>query len=340
MREKSPGQLKLRLVAPAAGQEELLTILNGTPFLVTRCTADLKYANVSGAYAAMLGRRPQDLEGRPIVDFMGKEAFEALLPHIRKVLLGERVEYETVVKYLGVGPRTVQFTYVPDWDAEGGVRGWIASINDVTEKRQAEAREGLLLREIQHRSNNLLALVQAIAHQTLSDGRTREDFEGRLLALARANRQITKSANRSLRLRELVDLHLKPFAARVSVEGPIVSLGPKSAQDLSLLLHELSTNAAKYGALSSRDGKIELAWSVISDDGRPRLKFKWQERDGPSVEKPSRKGFGSLLVYSTYRNAKLDYEPAGVCCEVEVPLLAADVITPEADDSAASDQAE
>ena len=123
MREKSPGQLKLRLVAPAAGQEELLTILNGTPFLVTRCTADLKYANVSGAYAAMLGRRPQDLEGRPIVDFMGKEAFEALLPHIRKVLLGERVEYETVVKYLGVGPRTVQFTYVPDWDAEGGVRG-------------------------------------------------------------------------------------------------------------------------------------------------------------------------------------------------------------------------
>ena len=100
---------------------------NGTPFLLTRCTAELKYANVSNAYAARMGRRPEDLEGKPIVDFIGREALETLFPYIRKALQGERVEYETDVKYLGAGVRRVQFTYVPERDAVGNVCGWIAS---------------------------------------------------------------------------------------------------------------------------------------------------------------------------------------------------------------------
>lgn len=495
MNVRPPGQREISSTAPAAGQEELLTILNGTPFLLTRCTADLKYANVSNAYAARFGRRPEDLEGRPIVDFIGREALETVLPHIRKALQGQRVEYETVVKYLSTGPRTVQFTYVPDRDAIGNVRGWIASISDVTEQREAEARvaadysamtvlrevgeyclnprtsfdeclqrilnaaiaitradkgniqlldlatgslriaaqrgfaasflsffasvrdnssacgaslqqlrrvivedvltsevfvgqlsqqvlldekvravtstpleggdgtvlglisthfhephhpsawelhfldllsrqaadyleriraqeiERLLVREVQHRSNNLLALVQAIAHKTLSNKTAREAFEGRLLALARANRQIAGTASGVLTVRDLVALHLMPFTSRVFVEGPTVGLGPKQAQDLSLLLHELSTNAVKYGALSNKVGNVEVCWNLTANNGSRSLRFRWQERDGPLVRKPSRKGFGSLLIQSTFQNAQIEYEPTGFRCEVDIPLV-------------------
>ncbi len=495
MNVRSPGQPEVGSTAPAAGQNELLTVLNGTPFFLTRCTADLKYANVSKAYAARMGRRPEDLEGRPIVDFIGTEALETLIPYIRRVLQGERVEYETVVKYLGAGPRRVQFTYVPDRDANGHVRGWIASLSDVTEKREAEARvaadyaamtllrevgehclnpritfdeclrkilsaaititradkgiiqllevataslriaaqqgfaapsisfftstsgngsawgaplqqlrrvivedvlnsdtflgqpfqkvlldekvlavtftplvggdgailglisvhfheprrpgawelhfldlllrqaadylerkraqeiEQLLVREVQHRSNNLLALVQAIAHKTMPNKAIREAFEGRLLALARANRQIAKTASGSLTVRDLVALHLKPFTSRVLIGGPEVGLGPKQAQDLSLLLHELSTNAVKYGALSNKAGKIEVAWNLIAHRDSHSLRLRWREQNGPAVKEPSQKGFGSLLIQSTFQNAQLDYEPTGFRCAVEMPLV-------------------
>lgn len=495
MSGESPGQPEIGSAALAAGHDELLSILNGTSFLLTRCTADLKYANVSRAYAAKLGVRPEDLEGRPIVDFIGTEALETLLPYIRKVLRGERVEYETVVKYLGAGPRRIQFTYVPDRDADGTVRGWIASLSDITEKHAAEARvsanyaamtllrevgehclnpritsaeclhkilaaairitradkgfirlldvgtaslriaahqgfsprflsffaspshndsayggplqpprrvivedvltseafagqasrqvlidehvravtstpmvggegtvlglisvhfleprrpsawelhfldlllrqaadylerkraqetEQLLVREVQHRSNNLLALVQAIAHKTLSSKKAREAFEGRLLALARANRQITRTVTGSLTVRELVALHLEPFPSRVFIEGPIVGLGQKQAQDLSLLLHELSTNAVKYGALSNKLGNVEVSWNLLGNVGGRILRFRWRERGGPLVKEPSRIGFGSLLIRSTFQNARLDYEPSGLRCEVEMPLV-------------------
>jgi two-component sensor histidine kinase len=189
------------------------------------------------------------------------------------------------------------------------------------ERIRAQETERLLVREVQHRSNNLLALVQAIANKTLSEKATREAFEGRLLALAQANRQITSTASGSRTVRDLVALHLKPFTSRVLVGGPAVGLGPKQVQDLSLLLHELSTNAVKYGALSNKVGNIEVCWNLIANRGSRSLRFIWQERDGPSFEKPSRKGFGSLLIQSTFQNAQIDYEPTGFRCEVDIPLV-------------------
>jgi two-component sensor histidine kinase len=194
---------------------------------------------------------------------------------------------------------------------------------DYLERRRAQEIEQLLVREVQHRSNNLLALVQAIAHKTLSNKRAREAFEGRLLALARADRQISRAANGTLTVRDLVALHLRPFTSRVFIAGPTVGLGAKQAQDLSLLLHELSTNAVKYGALSNTAGKIEVSWSLTARSGNRRLKFGWREREGPSVKEPSRTGFGSVLIRSTFQNARLDYEPSGLQCEVEMPLIEA-----------------
>jgi two-component sensor histidine kinase len=208
---------------------------------------------------------------------------------------------------------------------------------DFLERKRAQETEQLLVREVQHRSNNLLALVQAIAHKTLSNKTTREAFEGRLLALARANRQITRTASGSLTVRDLVALHLRPFPSRVLIGGPEVGLGPKEAQDLSLLLHELSTNAVKYGSLSNKAGNVEVSWNLVTGNSGRSLRLRWHEQDGPAVKEPSQKGFGSLLIQTTFQNAQLDYEPTGFRCEVEMPLAKIERVWPESPDSNGSE---
>ncbi len=125
-------------VASARGHEaDLQAIFANTPFLLTRCSSDLRYLFVSEAYARMLGRRPEDFDGRLIVDIMGEEGFRTILPYVERVLRGETVEYESDLQYAGVGPRRVLVKYTPDRDRSGIVRGWIASILDLTDQKKA-----------------------------------------------------------------------------------------------------------------------------------------------------------------------------------------------------------
>src|SRR5262249_37423290 len=116
------------------------TILRNTPFLLARCSSDLRCVFVSEAYARMHGRRPEELVGRKIAELIGEQAFQTILPHVNAVLAGQRVEYETELHYEDIGPRFLHVTYAPDDDGSGHVRGWVVSINDITEKRQAEQR--------------------------------------------------------------------------------------------------------------------------------------------------------------------------------------------------------
>jgi PAS domain S-box-containing protein len=296
------------------------TILANTAFLLTRCSSDLRYVFASEAYARMIGHRPDELVGKKIIEVMGETGFQTILPHIKAVLTGQRVEYETDVHFKDVGPRLLHVIYTPDKDRSGHVHGWVASIIDITEKRQSEQREKLLLREIQHRSNNLLAVVQAIAHHTFSGTHSLDEakkaFEGRLLALAQSNKQITKSVT-GVSLREIIYLLVGPFADRVSAHGPDVTIGSQEAQNLSLLLHELITNAAKYGALSKTAGKVEITWVV--NPLRQGVQLTWREQGGPSVANPRHAGFGTMLLKATFPNAQVDYTPEGLRYQVEVP---------------------
>lgn len=188
-------------------------------------------------------------------------------------------------------------------------------------RRRAAAVEQTLTREVQHRSNNLLSVIQAIAQRSLTGelnlDEAREKFEARLHALARAHHNLVKSNWSRIRLGDLVRSELEPFSARATVAGPEVLLGPQQAQSFSLALHELATNAVKHGALSSASGRVMVDWSV--GEG-PELFFSWREEGGPQVIKPSRHGFGTTLLTSTFSKASLDYAPSGVCCQVNVPL--------------------
>lgn len=188
-------------------------------------------------------------------------------------------------------------------------------------RRRAAATEHTLTREVQHRSNNLLSVIQAIAQRSLSGELSlddaREKFEARLHALARAHHKLMKSNWSRIRLGDLIRAELEPFSARATIRGPEVLLGPQQAQSFSLALHELATNAVKHGALSRASGRILVDWSV---ENEAELAFCWREEGGPPVTKPSRRGFGTTLLTSTFGKATLDYPAEGLRCEFNVPL--------------------
>jgi PAS domain S-box-containing protein len=206
---------------------------------------------------------------------------------------------------------------------------------DVTERRDAEERQRLLLNELNHRVKNILAIIQGIAHQSFKGAEVadaaRQAFEGRLAALSAAHNILTRENWEAASIGQIVEDALGPYrSARVSGEGPDVRLPSKTAVSLALALHELATNAAKYGALSAPDGRVRVAWS--NDEGR--LELRWEERDGPAVSPPAHRGFGTRMIERALASelggeAHIDFEPAGVVCRLSaalppVPVQAAD----------------
>jgi two-component sensor histidine kinase len=212
----------------------------------------------------------------------------------------------------------------PLYDADGNFIGAVNMLVDLTSRKAGEAKEKLLVRELQHRSNNLLSVVQTIASRSLSTATSlsgaKAIFEARLHALARAHRRLTDSDWIGVELSEIITAELEPFAPRTKVEGPSITLGPQRAQDFSLAIHELVTNAVKYGALSRLGGEVGVSWKIESNGRGKVLKFHWRERGGPPVAKPSREGFGTLLLNSVLDSATLDYPPEGFSCDLGLLL--------------------
>jgi two-component sensor histidine kinase len=195
---------------------------------------------------------------------------------------------------------------------------------DYLERKRAEQIEEILIREVQHRSNNLLAVIQSIANKSLSGeyslSQAKKAFEARLQALARANRQLTKSNWSGADLKEIARLELEPYGDRAIFDGIDLIVGAQYAQNFSLALHELATNAAKYGALSNETGKVIISWTITAEERNNRLNFKWQEKGGPPVTPPQRSGFGASLLKAMFANARFDYAAEGLICEIEVLL--------------------
>jgi two-component sensor histidine kinase len=199
----------------------------------------------------------------------------------------------------------------------------------------------LLVNELNHRVKNTMAIVQSLSAQTLRPGRTtedaRDDFDSRLMALASAHVLMTEAEWRSVSLRELVERTIQPFAQgsgadRFSLSGPAATLPPKSAVAFALAVHELCTNAAKYGALSNDAGRVSVDWDLVPAADGPRLRLTWRETGGPPTEAPSRRGFGSRLLERGLAaelrgTVALGFPPQGLVCEIDAP---APVDDPEA----------
>jgi PAS domain S-box-containing protein len=222
----------------------------------------------------------------------------------------------------------------PLHDADGHLVGAINMLVDISERKQAESRQKILIDELNHRVKNTLATVQSLAGQTARHAEGLDDFlhrfEARLLALARAHDLLTKRHWEDTPLDSLARDVLTPLAGeaakRIVIDGPSVNLNSRAALSLTMALNELATNAVKYGALSSETGSLSLAWSLQEEFGiQPRLILEWRERGGPVVRPPTRRGFGTRLMERCIERDlggefDLAFEPNGVCCRIAIAV--------------------
>jgi two-component system CheB/CheR fusion protein len=201
----------------------------------------------------------------------------------------------------------------------------LLGIEDITERKATEAHQAILMRELSHRVKNVLGVVQGLASQTLARSTSLEDFhktfDGRLSALSRGHSQLLEGEWKATELGHLIRNATEAFdPARVTAEGPYLTIPPQKALALNLVLHELETNALKYGALSTPGGRIDLRWSLEDGEGK-KVRLVWQELGGPPVAPPASGGFGVTLVgqllrYEMDGNAHFSFEPDGLRCEI------------------------
>lgn len=181
----------------------------------------------------------------------------------------------------------------------------------------------LLIAELQHRIKNLHAVIHALASHSLKGdlplAEAREVFVGRLEALARIDQRLIDAAWKGTSLNDLVRSELKPYAGRIKIEGPDVILDAQSAQNFALALHELATNASKYGALDGSDGTVSIDWAFTANANGKHLKFNWRERGGPPVTMPEQTGFGTSLVRATLDGGHFEYSAEGLTYEATIP---------------------
>jgi PAS domain S-box-containing protein len=201
---------------------------------------------------------------------------------------------------------------------------------DITERKRAEEHQRLLINELNHRVKNTLATVQSIASQSLRGANNTDDarsaMEDRLFALSRAHDVLTRENWEGARLLDIATQAMAPYssvrAGRIQISGPEVRLSPRTALALAMALQELATNAIKYGALSRDEGKVVISWRHAGN----RLRLIWEERGGPPVMPPNRRGFGTRLIERSLAQdlngeARIDFAPGGVVCSVEAPLV-------------------
>jgi PAS domain S-box-containing protein len=249
---------------------------------------------------------------------------------------GHVAEFEIRVRrrngsYRWILDRAVAF----ERDARGRVVKTLSAAIDIDERKRAEERRILLINELNHRVKNTLAAVQSIARQTLRAGRPvdqiMELFTARLVALSAAHDVLTRENWEGAGLKEIVDGALGPYEqdreGRLSVTGPDVRLSARAALGVAMALHELATNAVKYGALSGETGGVELAWEVHDAAEGPHLELEWREAGGPTVASPNGGGFGSRLLRQGLPGelggaTELIFAPEGVICRISAPLKA------------------
>jgi len=215
---------------------------------------------------------------------------------------------------------------VPLADADGNVRGAVGAFMDTTARKALEAQQGLLIRELQHRTKNLLAVVQSVVANSLAnDGASAtvsESIFGRLKTLAHAQDLAIGIGENGVLLSRLVHAELGPFAGRFFLTGPDASLDAGVAQNLALVLHELTTNAIKYGSLGSAAGTVTINSSIANET---HLTLTWREHGGPRVSAPRRMGFGSQLIARAFSSdsrsrAVVNYQADGLEARFDIPL--------------------
>jgi PAS domain S-box-containing protein len=272
----------------------------------------------------IFGHTAAEVIGQPITIVIPEDRQDEERDILTRIRRGQRVDhFETIRQRKDGSLIVVSLTVSPVKNADGKVVGASKIARDITEQKRTQDRVATLAREAEHRSKNVLATVQAAVNLSRAD--TSEDLkkaiEGRIQALANVHSLFVESRWIGADLSTIAAQELGPYAiqGRVHIEGPAVLLEPNTAQAFAVSLHELATNAAKYGSLSETGGRVGLEWVHGADR---ELVLRWTETGGPPVEPPTREGFGSRVIAGMIRQlrgtVRFDWHPSGLVCEIAI----------------------
>jgi two-component sensor histidine kinase/PAS domain-containing protein len=327
------------------GSALLQTLLENVPEGITIVGGpDLKIVANSGQALEWLGRNPDKPQSAAaegandlsIRNLDGSIPAAEQMPLYRASRRGESIKgLQLILERTDGRKMPIEMSVNPVRDRSGKIIGAVSCWRDITERKQSEQNLRLISRELTHRAKNLLTVVLGIAKQTAHAGMNVDDFLSvfaqRIQGLGASHDLLTNSDWGGAQLEELVTSQLAPFGGvdgvRIKTKGPNVLLKNDVLQTMGLALHELGTNAVKYGALGADKGTVEVSWRIDSSAKEPRLKMMWKERGGPPVRKPPRKGFGhNITVRSLARvisgEVKIEFAKAGVVWTLDAPLAA------------------
>jgi PAS domain S-box-containing protein len=320
------------LLSRMRAQAHLAAIVAHSPSAMVSLSPTGIIQSWNPAAERLFGYSASEAIGRSVQMFYPDENvsdFDELNAAIRA---GETVSGDVVRRHKNGSLIDVFISVAPMVDESGRVTGISAIVSDIVERKSRERQIEFLMRELSHRSKNMLAVVQAVAGQTALHSLDFEVFQARfaerLHAMARSQDLLVESDWRGAHLSQVLRTQLAPFAdeweTRVAMSGPDVQLKPDCVQSLALAAHELATNAAKYGALSAPAGRIVINWELSGDAAERRLRVTWREQNGPRVQPPDRHGFGQVVIEqmvasSLHAEVKLEYRSEGLFWLLDAP---------------------
>ena len=305
------------------------TALRGSQVTVYTQDRDLRYMSISNS---MLGRSAEAMLGCTDSEILAGDGAAAIVAVKREVLATGEAKRAEIPLEDARGIRWHDLHIEPLRNETNEIIGLICASVDVTERKEGEAHLRLLLRELTHRSKNLLAVIQAMARQTANHAGSTDaflkQFGSRLQALAASHDLLVRESWYGASLGELIRSQLSSYldgnSVQVSIEGPAIALKPEAAQNLGLALHELAINAAKFGALSVPTGRVSITWIRRETAVDSAVELDWREQLGPKVKARRKKGFGTMVIERNLARAldakvSMDFDPDGLHCHIVIP---------------------
>lgn len=308
-----------------ADERQLAAIIASSNEAILSTDLEMRITSWNGGAEKLYGYVAEEVIGELVTILVPNDRSAEEAAIIDQIRSGHEVlPHETIRKRKDGSLVEVSLAVAPVYDESGQVVGASKIARDISQRKRAERMQSVLVHEMKHRVKNILTTVLAIARQTLGDGlgQAADTFRSRLMALARAQDLVTNEQRDGADLRDIINEVIAPYPAKQFViTGPPILLLPRTALAFALGLHELATNAAKYGALSAEDGVVSIDWQYSEDAG---LKFVWREAGGPTVSESGGTGFGSVLIKEVLPaefmgEVMMEFESTGLICRLTAP---------------------
>ncbi len=320
-----------------SSEQRLRALVQSAPVCIHEVDPDRRLVSMNAAGLRMIGATTEaQIIGKPYLDCVSDGDRARVTGLLEAALAGESVEFEfEFTGSIDDPPRVFTSSLVPLKDPDGVVMRLMGVSQDITDRRQAERQQALMVQELDHRVKNNLAAVISIAQQTVAGSESIEDFEsaltGRIRSMGIAHEMLAKARWEGVQLQDMLTRVLDPYRRDkpdcIKLSGPDMMLPAAIATPICMAVHELAVNAAKYVCLSNSAGQVIVTWERVKGDPA-QLRLEWRETGGPPVSQPVRQGRGTMLIermidYQLHGEASLNFDPSGVSCSISVPLVEA-----------------